>query len=163
MGAGSVEVTAQIEFIITPNPRQIDLSAVQRPTEKMSKANSGKGKGVSEPAAQKSGNNDQAAKKGNAKPANVGEARGQSQPQQQGQRAGGRGGNDQKGAAAKQPDYLSKYPRLELEKENKQLDDFTAKIDAAYSELVRISIRSVVSQRCLCTLRLYICCSLNGL
>jgi hypothetical protein len=150
----------------------------------MSKANSGKGKGVSEPAAQKSGNNDQAAKKGNAKPANVGEARGQatggqrggrggggagrggqqqSQPQQQGQRAGGRGGNDQKGAAAKQPDYLSKYPRLELEKENKQLDDFTAKIDAAYSELVRISIRSVVSQRCLCTLRLYICCSLNGL
>ncbi len=130
----------------------------------MSKANSGKGKGVSEPAAQqKSGNNDQqAAKKGNAKPANVGgEARGQatggqrggrgggagrggqqqqSQQPQQGQRAGGRGGNDQRGAAAKQPDYLSKYPRLELEKENKQLEEYTAKIDAAYSELVRIFI-----------------------
>lgn len=132
----------------------------------MSKANSGKGKGVSEPSAQKSGNNDQAAKKGNAKPANVGEARGQatggqrggrgggasrggqqqSQPQQQGQRAGGRGGNDQKGAAAKQPDYLSKYPRLELEKENKQLDDFTAKIDAAYSELEEIRRRIDVIQ-----------------
>jgi hypothetical protein len=121
----------------------------------MSKANSGKGKA---PEMTQKGGNDQGNKKTEARGQATstggaqrggrgggGAGRGGSQQPAaaQGQRGGGGrgGGSDQqqqgKGAVAKQPDYLSKYPRLELEKENKQLEDYTAKIDAAYGEMVR--------------------------